>query len=49
LRNIALEKVPVGFLGQPGDIATPIAFLTSECARYISGTTLYVTGGRYSS
>jgi 3-oxoacyl-[acyl-carrier protein] reductase len=49
LRAIAQEKVPVGFLGQPIDIAAPIAFLTSECARYISGTTLYVTGGRYSS
>jgi 3-oxoacyl-[acyl-carrier protein] reductase len=49
LRSIALEKVPVGFLGQPGDIAMPIAFLISEGARYISGTTLFVTGGRYSS
>ncbi|WP_260469583.1 SDR family NAD(P)-dependent oxidoreductase [Achromobacter denitrificans] len=49
LRDAALARNPVGFLGQPDDIASSVAFIASEHARYITGVTLYVTGGRYSS
>ncbi len=49
LREAALAKNPVGFLGEPKDIAATVAFVASEQARYITGTTLFVTGGRYSS
>jgi 3-oxoacyl-[acyl-carrier protein] reductase len=49
LRQTALERIPVGFLGEPTDIAAAVAFLASERARYITGTTLFVTGGRYAS
>lgn len=49
LREAALARNPVGFLGEPSDIANAALFLSSDVARYISGTTLYVTGGRYSS
>lgn len=49
LRDLGLQKIPVGFLGQPQDIADTVAFLVSDRARYISGTTVFVTGGRYSS
>ncbi|CAG2160561.1 SDR family oxidoreductase [Cupriavidus numazuensis] len=49
LRDTALAKIPVGFLGMPEDIASSVAFMASDCARYISGVTLYVTGGRFSS
>ncbi|BCG04450.1 3-oxoacyl-ACP reductase (plasmid) [Paraburkholderia sp. PGU19] len=49
LREIALSKNPVGFLGEPRDIANTVAFLASEQARYITGTTVFVTGGRFSS
>jgi len=49
LREIAVARNPVGFLGEPHDIANAALFLSSDVARYISGTTLYVTGGRYSS
>lgn len=41
----ARNQVP--FAGQPSDIAGAVAFMASEHARYITGTTLYVTGGRY--
>jgi NAD(P)-dependent dehydrogenase (short-subunit alcohol dehydrogenase family) len=37
---------PVGFLGEPGDIAATIAFLTSDAARYINGTAVVIDGGR---
>lgn len=49
LRETALARNPVGFLGEPDDIASSVAFLSSERARYITGVTLYVTGGRFSS
>lgn len=49
LHEAAVAKVPVGFLGEPRDISNAVAFLASDAARYISGTTLFVTGGRYSS
>ncbi|WP_321946658.1 3-oxoacyl-ACP reductase FabG [Paraburkholderia sp. J10-1] len=49
LRDTAVAKNPVGFLGAPDDIASATAFMASERARYITGVTLYVTGGRFSS
>lgn len=49
LRENAVARTPVGFLGVPDDIASAVAFMASERARYISGVTLYVTGGRFSS
>ncbi|MEM5344563.1 SDR family NAD(P)-dependent oxidoreductase [Paraburkholderia azotifigens] len=49
LRDNAIERNPVGFLGTPDDIASAVAFMASERARYITGVTLYVTGGRFSS
>jgi len=49
LREVALTKNPVGFLGEPRDIANTVAYLSSEQARYITGTTVFVTGGRFSS
>lgn len=38
-------KVPLQELGKPEDIANIYAFLASEQARYISGTTISVDGG----
>ena len=49
LKEAATAKNPVGFLGEPRDVSNVVAFLASDAARYISGSTVYVTGGRYSS
>ena len=49
LRTAATARNPVGFLGAPDDIASAVAFMASERARYITGVSLYVTGGRFSS
>jgi 3-oxoacyl-[acyl-carrier protein] reductase len=49
LRETALSRNPLPRLGQPEDIADAILFLASERAGYISGETLHVSGGRYSS
>ncbi|HZP25492.1 MAG TPA: SDR family oxidoreductase [Dehalococcoidia bacterium] len=37
--------VPLGYLGDPEDIANLVAFLASDKGRYISGTTIAVDGG----
>ncbi|AQV98659.1 SDR family NAD(P)-dependent oxidoreductase [Cupriavidus necator] len=46
LENV-MAKNAVTFPGQTSDIAGAVAFMASEHARYITGTTLFVTGGRY--
>ncbi|MCK3658342.1 3-oxoacyl-[acyl-carrier-protein] reductase [Pasteurellaceae bacterium Pebbles2] len=42
-----LAAVPAGRLGEPKDIAKAVAFLASDDAAYITGTTLHVNGGMY--
>lgn len=40
-----LANIPAGRLGQPRDVAGAVAFLASEEAGYITGTTLVIDGG----
>jgi 3-oxoacyl-[acyl-carrier protein] reductase len=40
-----LEKIPVGRVGQPEDIAHVVSFLVSEGAGYVSGQVIYAAGG----
>src|SRR6266496_614992 len=42
-----LERIPLGRLGSPDDIAHAVAFLASPQAGYITGATLHVNGGMY--
>lgn len=44
-----LANVPAGHLGEAKDIAKAVAFLASDDASYITGTTLHVNGGLYMS
>ncbi len=41
----AVASTPLGRIGEPDDIAPPAVFLASEDARWITGETLYVSGG----
>jgi 3-oxoacyl-[acyl-carrier protein] reductase len=41
-----LQSVALGRYGKPNDIAAVVAFLASEDAQYITGTTLNVDGGQ---
>ena len=45
VRAGALEHIPLGSFGKPGDVANAVAFLASEKARYITGQVLSVDGG----
>ena len=42
-----LDRIPLGRLGAPGDVAAAVAFLASPGAGYITGETLHVNGGMY--
>jgi 3-oxoacyl-[acyl-carrier protein] reductase len=45
IRKAILNKIPLGTLGAPDDIAAAVAFLASPEARYITGQVLAVDGG----
>ncbi len=49
LRANALARQPVPRMGRVDDIADAVLFLASERAGFITGETLHVTGGRYST
>ena len=48
-RDALLSAIPLGRLGSAEEIAAAVAFLVSEDAAYITGTTLHVNGGMYMS
>lgn len=42
-----VAQTPAGFVGDPDDVAAAVAFLASEEARFITGQTLLIDGGRW--
>lgn len=49
IRAGIVEKVPVGRLGKPSEIARTVAFLTADEAGFITGANLPVNGGLFMS
>lgn len=45
VRQAILQKIPLGKLGQPDDIAAAVGYLASAEAKYITGQVLTVDGG----
>jgi 3-oxoacyl-[acyl-carrier protein] reductase len=41
------DRVPMGSIGEPADIAEAVHFLVGEGASYITGQTLHVNGGMF--
>lgn len=44
-----LQRIPLGRLGEPKDIAEVVRFLVSEKGSYVTGQTIHVNGGMYMS
>ena len=44
-RDQLLQLIPYGRIGLPEDIARAVAWLVSDAADYVVGTTLFVDGG----
>jgi len=44
-KHFAEEEIPVGYWGEPEDLAALVIFLASPVARYITGTVIPVDGG----
>jgi len=42
-----VNDIPLGFIGSPQDVAAAVRFLASEDARFITGQTLLIDGGRW--
>jgi 3-oxoacyl-[acyl-carrier protein] reductase len=40
-----MERIPMGRMGEAGDIAAAVAYLSSEEAGWVTGATLHVNGG----
>jgi 3-oxoacyl-[acyl-carrier protein] reductase len=43
--RMAAQQTPLGRVGQPGDIAPVVVFLASDGARWVTGETVFVSGG----
>ena len=40
-----LDKIPVGFFGEPHDLSGAVIYLCSDAARYVTGTAIVIDGG----
>jgi 3-oxoacyl-[acyl-carrier protein] reductase len=42
-----VDRIPLGRVGAPEEVAAAVAFLASPQAAYITGQTIHVNGGLY--
>jgi len=43
--NMVKANTPLGYVGEPGDIAQAALYLAGDDSKYVTGTVLYVDGG----
>jgi 3-oxoacyl-[acyl-carrier protein] reductase len=44
-RTKLVDSIPLGRMGQPGDVASAVVYLASDEAGWVTGATLHVNGG----
>ena len=44
-RESLIEKIPMGKIGSPNDVANCVEFLVSDKSEYVTGQTIHVNGG----
>lgn len=49
IKEDLLKKIPLNRLGSADDVAKVVAFLSSDDASYITGSTIHVNGGMYTN
>lgn len=49
VRDAMLSNIALGRLGKPEEVASVVAFLASPAAAYITGSTIHVNGGMYTT
>ena len=47
VKESMINQIPLGRAGKPEDVAAAVVFLASECAAYITGQIIHVSGGMY--
>ena len=47
IKQALADRIPLGRLGEPEDVAAAAAFLASDEAAYVTGVTLHVNGGMF--
>ncbi len=45
-RRLELKRIPLHRIGRPGEVAGAVLYLASDEASYVTGTTLFIDGGR---
>ena len=48
-KEAIMNKIPLKLFGEPDDIAAAVAFLASDKANYITGSTIHVNGGMFTN
>jgi acetoacetyl-CoA reductase len=47
LKTEILPQIPVGRLGEPGEVAGLVAYLSSDEAAFVTGNDIAINGGQY--
>lgn len=48
-KEAVMQKIPLKKFGSPKDVANAVAFLASDSAAYITGSTIHVNGGMFTN
>ena len=47
VKDAFMQQIPLGRIGEPGDVAEAVYWLCSDAASYVTGQTIHVNGGMF--